>query len=31
MKIKILKSAKEDLKEGFRFYEIQQGGIGPIF
>ena len=31
MKIKILKSAREDLKEGFRFYELQQGGLGSYF
>jgi hypothetical protein len=26
MKIKILESAKEDLKEGFHFYEFQERG-----
>ena len=31
MKIKILESAKEDLKEGFYFYEFQEGGIGNYF
>ena len=31
MKIKILKSAKEDLKEGFHFYELQQKGLGSYF
>ncbi|MCG7853693.1 MAG: type II toxin-antitoxin system RelE/ParE family toxin [Methanosarcinaceae archaeon] len=31
MKIKILKSAREDLKEGFHFYELQQGGLGSYF
>jgi len=28
MKIKILESAKQDLREGFDFYEAQQTGIG---
>jgi hypothetical protein len=27
MKIKILESAKEDLKEGFHFYEFQERGF----
>jgi len=31
MKIKILESAKEDLKEGFHFYELQERGIGKYF
>ena len=31
MKIRILKSAKADLKEGFNFYERQQSGIGTYF
>ena len=31
VKIKILKSAKEDLKEGFYFYELQQKGLGNYF
>jgi len=31
MKIKILRSAREDLKEGFRFYELQQRGLGSYF
>ena len=31
MKIKILDSAKEDLKEGFHFYELQERGIGKYF
>ncbi len=31
MKIKILQSAKEDLKEGFHFYEFQESGIGRYF
>ncbi|MDL1959809.1 MAG: type II toxin-antitoxin system RelE/ParE family toxin [Deltaproteobacteria bacterium] len=31
MKIKILKSAKEDLKEGFYFYKLQQKGLGNYF
>ena len=31
MKIKLLKSAREDLKEGFHFYELQQEGLGPYF
>ncbi|MDL1980298.1 MAG: hypothetical protein LWX02_02260 [Deltaproteobacteria bacterium] len=31
MKIKILESAKEDLKEGFHFYEFQERGIGKYF
>jgi plasmid stabilization system protein ParE len=28
MKIKILESAKQDLREGFHFYESQEVGIG---
>lgn len=28
MKIKILESAKQDLREGFHFYESQEAGIG---
>lgn len=31
MKIKILRSAKQDLKEGFGFYEAQQPGLGAYF
>ncbi len=31
MKIKILELAKEDLKEGFLFYEMQQEGLGAYF
>ena len=31
MKIKTLKSAREDLKEGFYFYDSQQIGLGAYF
>ena len=31
MKIKILESAKEDLKEGYYFYEAQETGLGEYF
>jgi len=31
MKIKILESAKQDLREGFDFYESQEKGIGSYF
>ncbi|MBW2153765.1 MAG: hypothetical protein JRH18_19115 [Deltaproteobacteria bacterium] len=31
MRIKILESAKEDLKEGFHFYEPQEKGVGSYF
>jgi plasmid stabilization system protein ParE len=31
MKIKILESAKQDLREGFHFYEAQEAGIGSYF
>jgi plasmid stabilization system protein ParE len=31
MKIKILESAKQDLREGFHFYESQEAGIGSYF
>ena len=31
MKIKILESAKQDLREGFHFYESQERGIGSYF
>jgi hypothetical protein len=31
MKIKILESAKQDLREGFHFYESQETGIGSYF
>ena len=31
MKIKILESAKQDLREGFHFYESQGTGIGSYF
>ena len=30
MKIKILKSAKEDLKDGFHFYEFQERGSSTV-
>lgn len=29
--IKILKSAKENLKKGYRFYELQQKNVGKYF
>lgn len=31
MKIEILDQAREDLIEGFHFYEGQQGGLGSYF
>ena len=31
MKIKILESAEEDIKEGYLFYESQEKGIGDYF
>ena len=31
MKIKILESAKEDLRQGYYFYEAQQIGLGDYF
>ena len=31
MKIRILKGAKNDLEEGFDFYEMQEPGIGAYF
>ena len=31
MKIVILPSAREDLADGFRFYEAQEGGLGSYF
>ena len=31
MKIEILKSAKNDLKSGYLFYERQQKGVGQYF
>lgn len=31
MKLKILESAKEDLKEGFYFYDSQERGVGSYF
>jgi len=31
VKIKILRSAKKDLQESYRFYEVQQEGIGAYF
>ena len=31
MKIKILESATEDLKEGYCFYEFQERGLGDYF
>jgi hypothetical protein len=31
MKIRILKSAREDLIEGFHFYELQREGLGSYF
>ncbi len=31
MKIKILESAKDDLKEGYYFYEFQKEGLGSFF
>ncbi|MFC1853299.1 type II toxin-antitoxin system RelE/ParE family toxin [candidate division CSSED10-310 bacterium] len=31
MKIKLLRSAKNDLRDGFEFYERQEKGIGTYF
>ena len=31
MKITILESAKDDLKEGYYFYELQERGVGRYF
>ncbi len=31
VKIRILESAKDDLREGFRFYENQSRGLGEYF
>lgn len=31
MKVRILESARDDLREGCRFYEQQQDGIGDYF
>jgi len=31
MKIKIVESAKEDLREGYYFYESQEAGLGDFF
>ena len=31
MEIHLLESAKEDLKDGFRFYENQSPGLGEYF
>ena len=31
MKIRILSSALEDLREGYEFYEKQAEGVGPYF
>ncbi len=31
MKVEILPSAREDLAEGFAFYEVQQAGLGAYF
>ena len=31
MKIKVLESATEDLREGFDFYESQKRGVGSYF
>lgn len=31
MKVRVLESAREDLREGYRFYEQQQEGIGDHF
>ncbi|MCP5516858.1 MAG: type II toxin-antitoxin system RelE/ParE family toxin [Verrucomicrobiales bacterium] len=31
MKVRILESARQDLREGYRFYEQQQRGIGDYF
>lgn len=31
MKVRILESAREDLRHGYRFYEQQQEGVGDYF
>jgi len=31
MRVKILSIAKDDLKEGYRFYESQADGLGTYF
>jgi len=31
VRIRILKSAQEDLREGYWFYESQEGGVGAYF
>jgi plasmid stabilization system protein ParE len=31
MKVRILESARDDLREGYRFYERQEAGIGEYF
>jgi plasmid stabilization system protein ParE len=31
MRIRILSSAEDDLVEGYRFYELQAGGLGTYF
>lgn len=31
MKIRILTAARQDLLDGFRFYEVQQQGLGSYF
>lgn len=31
MKVRILESAREDLRKGYRFYEQQQEGVGDYF
>ncbi len=31
MRIRILKSAQEDLREGYWFYESQEAGVGDYF
>ncbi len=31
MKIQILRSAQQDLIDGYRFYEQQTAGLGPYF
>lgn len=31
MKVRILESARRDLRQGYRFYEHQQDGVGDYF
>jgi len=31
MKIKVLDEAEQDLQDGFRFYELQERGLGDYF